>query len=115
MGIVPGESPIPPNTSPPPSPNELQRRGSALGDMMRTTRGKLQFMPLFSTGVPQMQPAFVLLREQTVVAPRSANRVRADLMRRLGTASPLHSPEMRHSLIAQEAPEVYIATEREVK
>jgi len=53
--------------------------------------------PLFSTG-PQLaaglQPAFVLVREPRP-QPRSAERVRNDLYRRLGAASPLNSPTLR--------------------
>mmetsp|Transcript_94738 Transcript_94738/g.296275 ORF Transcript_94738/g.296275 Transcript_94738/m.296275 type:complete len:521 (+) Transcript_94738:59-1621(+) len=80
-----------PTTSPRwPSPTD-----SASALVRRGTTAIWRLAPLFSTGTPMMQPAFVLVRERAVLQPRSADRVRDDLYRRLGAASPLNSPKFR--------------------
>lgn len=43
-----------------------------------------------------VQPVFALVPHVDTPKPRSPDRLRSDLMRRLGTASPLHSPQNRH-------------------
>jgi len=76
-------------TSPWPSPTD-----SASAAVRRGATAIWRLAPLFSTGTPMLQPAFVLVRERGP-QPRSAERVRNDLYRRLGAASPLSSPRMR--------------------
>jgi len=91
--------------SPMPSPNTSSRwetpetsrarLGSADGSAAR--RRAWRFRPLFTTGMPTagLQPAHVLVRAAKA-KPRSADRVRRDLYMRLGAASPMHSPQLRH-------------------
>jgi len=69
-------------------------------------RGAWKFLPLFTTGSlgNVAQPQFVLVHAPQPRA-RSADQVRANLIRRLGTASPLHSPTLRHLTPAQGAEE----------
>lgn len=60
-----------------------------------TRRQRWRLVPMFSFGQPVAQPVFVL-RPELRPQPRSAERVRSDLYSRLGAASPLHSPKLRH-------------------
>lgn len=84
-------APASPSASPLwPSPTD-----SVQGAVRRGASNVWRLAPLFSTGTPMMmQPAFVLVREKGP-QPRSADRIRNDLYRRLGATSPLHSPRLR--------------------
>lgn len=58
-------------------------------------RASWRFVPFLLTGpVPNPQPVFLYIPESTP-QPRSKDRIRSDLYRRLGAASPLHSPTLR--------------------
>lgn len=56
-------------------------------------RRRLAKQPVFAMGPPGAQPSFVVAPHP--IQPRSAERVRSDLIGRLGAASPLHSPKNR--------------------
>jgi len=62
-----------------------------------TERDRWKFVPLFTTGSLGIspQPQFVLTHTTRRQA-RTADQVRSGLIRRLGTASPLQSPALRH-------------------
>jgi len=92
--LVPGDSPM---VSPcgPESPTPRLGQQQALTEPLRPRRGRWTFAPLISTGLPPPEPTFILMRAPRP-EPRSADRVRHDLYRRLGAASPLHSPQLRH-------------------
>jgi drug/metabolite transporter (DMT)-like permease len=66
---------------------------SKLGSLTRRVTG-WKFVPLFVTG-SNPQPVFLYVPPPTVQA-RSPQRLRNDLIHRLGAASPLHSPSFRH-------------------
>mmetsp|Transcript_25958 Transcript_25958/g.72455 ORF Transcript_25958/g.72455 Transcript_25958/m.72455 type:complete len:548 (+) Transcript_25958:139-1782(+) len=63
--------------------------------MLAPSRPRSRFVPLFTTGLPGVRPVFAYVPMQ-MPSPRSADRVRSDLYRRLGAASPLASPRMRY-------------------
>lgn len=100
-GPAEGASPA----SPLPSPTKSSRWASpeprleaGAAEAPSARRRAWRFRPLFTAGMPSagLQPAHVLVRAAKVAQPRSADRVRRDLYSRLGAASPLHSPQMRH-------------------
>jgi len=69
----------------------------------RHVRRRWSFVPLFTTGAtPGLQPALVVVPANRP-QPRSAERVRSDLIGKLGAASPLHSPKLRSLLPAESA------------
>jgi len=61
------------------------------------TRRRWRFMPMFSAGNLGLQPAFVLV-PTTVQQPRSSERIRSDMYRRLGVASSNRVPNMELTL-----------------
>merc|ERR1711865_245307 len=58
----------------------------------RATEVGWKFAPMIMTGM-NAQPVFLFVPAPP--AARSNDRVRSDLIRRLGAASPLHSPKLR--------------------
>eukprot|EP00929_Paragymnodinium_shiwhaense_P049254 TRINITY_DN24857_c0_g1_i1.p1 TRINITY_DN24857_c0_g1~~TRINITY_DN24857_c0_g1_i1.p1 ORF type:complete len:492 (-),score=76.76 TRINITY_DN24857_c0_g1_i1:257-1732(-) len=84
-----------PQATPPSSPYQsvISSFRRAAGVASRHSPARL--MPLFARGLPVVQPEFVVLRAQAP-QPRTAERVRSDLIRRLGAASPWQSPRLRH-------------------
>mmetsp|Transcript_32177 Transcript_32177/g.85700 ORF Transcript_32177/g.85700 Transcript_32177/m.85700 type:complete len:398 (+) Transcript_32177:1-1194(+) len=95
--LVPGDSPLmsPAGPEPSPSPRPTSVFGRLTEPLRRPTTVRWTFAPLISTGLPVPQPSFVLVRSKQP-KPRTADRVRHDLYHRLGAASPLHSPQLRH-------------------
>jgi len=53
------------------------------------------YEPVFTLGIPAVEPVFVLVPAIASPPPRSADRVRSDLIRRLGAAPMLDSPKYR--------------------
>jgi len=74
------------------SPAERQSPGGTL--RRRATEVGWKFVPMFMSGVGA-QPV-MLFKPEKVVQPRSAMRVRTDMMAKLGVVSPLHSPKLRN-------------------
>lgn len=66
---------------------------SRLGSLKRRVTG-WKFVPMFVTG-SNPQPVFLYV-PPPVMKARSPERLRNDLIHRLGAASPLHSPSLRH-------------------
>lgn len=87
-------SPSPRNSWASPSSSPLSSpRGSTSGEGQRS---RWQFMPILTAGSVgnTVQPQFILVHAPRPQA-RSAEQVRSNLIRRLGAASPLHSPRLR--------------------
>lgn len=87
-------SPSPRNSWASPSSSPLSSpRGSTSGEGQRS---RWQFMPILTAGSVgnTVQPQFLLVQAPRSQA-RSAEQVRSNLIRRLGAASPLHSPRLR--------------------
>lgn len=109
---VPGESPVMPPLSPDKNKEdgEDDEKASPISRMLnaalRRTSPKWNLTPLVTTGMIAVEPTFILVRAPQV-QPRSNERVRHDLIRRLGT-SPLQSPEMRALAKAKAAPSYLI-------
>lgn len=82
-----------------PSPGGTIRR--------RATEMGWKFVPMFMAGI-NSQPVF-LFAPEAMPQPRSTDRVRHDLLRKLGAASPLHSPQMRNMVVPTQ-----VARSREV-
>jgi len=78
------------------SPSAWQSPSQSPGEdgQERKESHRWRFAPLFVMN-PGAQPVLLYVRE-TKPMPRSAERVRSDLIRRLGAASPLQSPKLRH-------------------
>lgn len=93
-GLMADESPASP-CGPESPPSSNSRQGLTEFLRPRRERWKLARLPLMSTGLPALEPNLVLVPVPRP-EPRSADRVRHDLYRRLGAASPLHSPQLRH-------------------
>mmetsp|Transcript_58 Transcript_58/g.161 ORF Transcript_58/g.161 Transcript_58/m.161 type:complete len:508 (+) Transcript_58:78-1601(+) len=53
------------------------------------------YEPVFTLGIPAAEPVFVLVPAVASPPPRSADRVRSDLIRRLGAAPMMDSPKYR--------------------
>jgi hypothetical protein len=70
------------------------RSSSTLGSLTRRVTTGWKFVPLFVTG-SNPQPVFLYVPPPMMQA-RSPQRLRNDLIHRLGAASPLHSPSFRH-------------------
>eukprot|EP00930_Biecheleria_cincta_P034683 TRINITY_DN23939_c0_g1_i1.p1 TRINITY_DN23939_c0_g1~~TRINITY_DN23939_c0_g1_i1.p1 ORF type:complete len:506 (+),score=66.22 TRINITY_DN23939_c0_g1_i1:174-1691(+) len=88
-------SPSPRNSWASPSSSPLASpRGSTSGE---GERSRWQFMPILTAGSVgnTVQPQFLLVHAPRAKA-RSAEQVRSGLIRRLGAASPLHSPRLRN-------------------
>lgn len=86
-----GKSPLPsPTTS-------AAWKSPASAASPASSKKRWRFMPIFTNTMQgaAIQPAHVLVRAEKP-KPRCADRVRHDLYHRLGAASPLHSPQMRH-------------------
>lgn len=82
-------APASPQSPPWPSPTD-----TASAAVRRGISSSWKFKPIFTPGTVGLQPTFVLVREPRP-QPRTADRVRDDFYRRLGAASPLHSPRFR--------------------
>eukprot|EP00929_Paragymnodinium_shiwhaense_P036516 TRINITY_DN19563_c0_g1_i2.p1 TRINITY_DN19563_c0_g1~~TRINITY_DN19563_c0_g1_i2.p1 ORF type:complete len:520 (-),score=89.07 TRINITY_DN19563_c0_g1_i2:506-2065(-) len=81
-----------------PEPSPPSRSGEVKAVSWRSPRSTMpnrKYMPLFTTGMPVLQPDFVMVKSAPI-RPRSPERLRSDLYRRLGAASPLNSPQNRH-------------------
>lgn len=76
----------------PPSPSKMQSPGGTIRERAKELGWK--FVPMIMTGI-NAQPVFVLKPDGGDLKPRSPERVRTDLIRRLGAASPLNSPKLR--------------------
>jgi len=69
-----------------PSPNST--------NMVERDNQRWTYAPLLSTGMPVMDPHFLLVRQKGP-RPRTAMQVRTNLIARVGAASPYHSPNLR--------------------